>query len=72
MDEDRRHVTLSKADRVTPAGRELIALLTELSADGQVTREEMERLRVVRSRSGGRLSRVSLPLRSRGHDFGGR
>jgi hypothetical protein len=40
-----RHVTLSKADRGTPAGRELIALLTELSADGQVTREEMERLR---------------------------
>ncbi len=27
------------------AGRELIALLTELSADGQVTREEMGRLR---------------------------
>ena len=40
-----RHVTLSKAHRETPTGRELIALLTELSADGNVSREEMERLR---------------------------
>jgi hypothetical protein len=45
MDVERRHVTLSKADRGTPAGRELIALLTELSADGQVTPAEMGRLR---------------------------
>jgi hypothetical protein len=45
MDDERRYVTLSKADRSTPAGRELIELLTELSADGQVTREEMDRLR---------------------------
>jgi hypothetical protein len=40
-----RHVTLSKAHRETPTGRELIALLTELSADSNVSREEMERLR---------------------------
>jgi hypothetical protein len=40
-----KHVTLSKAHRTTPEGRELIALLTELSDDGQVTREEMEQLR---------------------------
>jgi hypothetical protein len=45
MNEDRRHVTVSKADRGTPTGRELITLLTELSADGQVTRDEMEQLR---------------------------
>jgi hypothetical protein len=45
MPEDRRRVTLSKAHSETPAGRELIGLLTELSADGNVTREEMERLR---------------------------
>ncbi len=38
-------ITLSKAQRNTPAGQELLALLTELSADGQVAREEMERLR---------------------------
>jgi hypothetical protein len=40
-----RRVALSKADRSTPEGRELIALLTELSADGLVTREELVRLR---------------------------
>jgi hypothetical protein len=45
MNDESRRVTLSKAHRNTPEGRELIALLTELSADGQVTREEMERLR---------------------------
>ena len=44
-DEPRRQVTLTKAQRDTPAGRDLIEMLTELSADGQVTREEMERLR---------------------------
>ena len=42
---DSRHVTLSKAHRQTPVGRELIDLLRELSADGNVSREEMERLR---------------------------
>lgn len=45
MTDERRQVTLSKAHRETPAGRELIDLLTELSADGNVSREEMERLR---------------------------
>jgi len=40
-----KQVTLSKAHRNTPEGRALIALLIELSDDGQVTREEMERLR---------------------------
>lgn len=43
--DERRQVTLSKAHRETPVGLELIALLTELSADGDVSREEMERLR---------------------------
>jgi hypothetical protein len=43
--EERRHVTLSKAHRETVVGRQLIELLTELSADGNVSREEMERLR---------------------------
>lgn len=45
MADERRHVTLSKSDRETPVGRELIDLLTELSDDGNVSREEMERLR---------------------------
>ena len=45
MSDGPRRISLSKAQRSTPAGRELIALLTELSADGMVTREEMERLR---------------------------
>lgn len=40
-----RRVTLSKAQRATPAGGELIALLTELSSDGMVSRDEMTRLR---------------------------
>ena len=40
-----RHVTLSKAQRETAVGRRLIDLLIELSADGNVSREEMERLR---------------------------
>ena len=43
--EERRQVTLSKAHRETVVGRQLIELLTELSADGNVSREEMERLR---------------------------
>ena len=38
-------VTLSKAQRETTVGRELIELLVELSADGTVSREELERLR---------------------------
>jgi hypothetical protein len=46
MDElEPRRVSLSKAHRSTPAGLELIALLTELSADGQITRDELQRLR---------------------------
>jgi hypothetical protein len=45
MADERIRVTLTKAHAETPTGRELIALLTELSADGNVTREEMERLR---------------------------
>jgi len=46
MAEERRGVvTLSKAQAETAAGRELVDLPTELSADGNVTREEMDRLR---------------------------
>lgn len=45
MTDERRHVTLSKAQRESPVGRELIDLLTEFSADGDVSRAEMERLR---------------------------
>lgn len=45
MSQERRQVTLSKSHRDTPAGRALIDLLTELSSDGNVSREEMERLR---------------------------
>lgn len=45
MSIEHQRVTLSKAQRDTAPGRELLALLTELSADGQVTREEMARLR---------------------------
>ena len=37
-------MTLTKAQCETPVGRELIALLTELSADGNVSRQEMSRL----------------------------
>jgi hypothetical protein len=40
-----RRVTLTKAQRATPGGIELITLLTELSDDGQVTRDELTRLR---------------------------
>ena len=43
--EERRQVTLSKAHRDTVVGRQLVELLKELSADGNVSREEMERLR---------------------------
>jgi hypothetical protein len=45
MNDERRRVTLTKAQCETPAGREFIALLIELSADGIVTRPEMDRLR---------------------------
>ena len=45
MTADPRRVTLNKSQRDTSAGRELIRLLVELSEDGQVTRDEMERLR---------------------------
>jgi hypothetical protein len=45
MSDDRRRVTLTKAQCETTAGRELVALLIELSADGIVTRPEMDRLR---------------------------
>jgi hypothetical protein len=45
MSEDSRRVALTKADRATPTGQELIALLTELTADGQVTLDEVTRLR---------------------------
>ena len=38
-------VTLSKSQRETTVGRELTELLVELSADGTVSREELERLR---------------------------
>ena len=44
-DERRRVVTLTKAQCATPEGTELIALLTELSADGIVSRQEMAQLR---------------------------
>ena len=43
--EERRSVTLSKAHRDTVVGRQLIELLRELSGDGNVSREEMDRLR---------------------------
>jgi hypothetical protein len=42
---ERRMVTLSKSQRETTVGLELIELLVELSADGVVSREELERLR---------------------------
>jgi len=45
MDVGPKRVTLTKAQRSTPAGEEVVSLLLELSEDGQVTREEMERLR---------------------------
>jgi hypothetical protein len=45
MNDERRRVTLTKAQCGTPAGRKLVALLIELSADGIVTRPEMDRLR---------------------------
>jgi hypothetical protein len=45
MTEGGRRLSLTKSDLATPAGRELLELLTSLSADGSITREELERLR---------------------------
>jgi hypothetical protein len=45
MPEERRQVTLSKTHRATPVGRELIDLCVELSADGVISRDELNRLR---------------------------
>jgi len=45
MPVERRQVTLSKSQRETTAGRELIDLLVAISADGTLSREELERLR---------------------------
>jgi hypothetical protein len=45
MTGDGRRVTLTKAQSDSPAGQELLALLTWLSADGMVSREEMSQLR---------------------------
>jgi hypothetical protein len=47
MHDESQRVTLSKAHRSTPVGHELIELLRELPADGQVTRDELTRLRIV-------------------------
>jgi hypothetical protein len=46
MSEARRQVTLSNTDRATKVGRQLIDLLVELSDDGNVSRDEMSRLRL--------------------------
>ena len=45
MSEERRRVTLTKGQCDTAAGSDLVVLLTELSSDGNVSREEMNRLR---------------------------
>jgi hypothetical protein len=45
MPQETRRVTLTKAERDSAVGQELIALLLDLSDDGQVTRDEMNRLR---------------------------
>jgi hypothetical protein len=45
MTTERRMVTLSKSQRETTVGRELIELLVQLSVDGAVSREELELLR---------------------------
>jgi hypothetical protein len=45
MPDERRRVTLTKVQCESPAGRDLIALLTELSSDGVVSRDELQRLR---------------------------
>jgi hypothetical protein len=45
MPEERRRVTLTKVQCETPVGRDLIALLVDLSSDGAVSREELQQLR---------------------------
>ena len=45
MADPRPHVTLSKSQRDTPSGRELLELLTAISCDGNISRGEMEQLR---------------------------
>jgi hypothetical protein len=45
MTSEVRRVTLTKAQCATDAGRELVALLTELSSDGVVSRDELHQLR---------------------------
>jgi hypothetical protein len=45
MTERGRRLSLTKSDLATAAGRELLELLKGLSADGSITREELERLR---------------------------
>jgi HIRAN domain len=45
MPDERRRVTLTKVQCESPVGRDLIALLTELSSDGVVSRDELQRLR---------------------------
>ena len=43
--DERRRVTLTKTQCESPVGCDLIALLTELSSDGVVSRDELQRLR---------------------------
>lgn len=45
MRQETRRVTLTKAERDSGVGQKLIGLLLDLSEDGQVTRDEMNRLR---------------------------
>jgi HIRAN domain len=45
MTDGPRRVTLTKAERESPVGRELVDLLVVLSDDGQVTHDETNRLR---------------------------
>ena len=45
MPDERRRVTLTKVQCESPVGGDLIALLTELSSDGVVSRDEFKRLR---------------------------
>ena len=45
MPDERRRVTLTKAQCESPVARDLIVLLTELSADGVVSRDELQQLR---------------------------
>src|SRR5262245_1650658 len=45
MNGEIQRVTLTKAQSGTGVGRDLIALLTDLSSDGVVSRDELDRLR---------------------------